>query len=56
MNIPDEYTCSLCGYEFLEGEVPEMFCPNCGSSMIVKEVSYEEFIEDDTTNVRFVTM
>ncbi len=49
MRIPDEYTCSLCGYGFLEGEVPhkELFCPNCGSSLVVKELTYDEFLDDD---------
>lgn len=49
MNIPDEYVCDLCGYAFLEGEVPELFCPNCGSSMVAKEISFDEMSEEDTT-------
>ena len=49
MRIPDEYTCGLCGYPFLEGEVPgkELFCPNCGSSTVMKELSYDEFLDDE---------
>ncbi len=49
LNIPDEYVCDLCGYAFLEGEVPELFCPNCGSSMVAKEISFDEMSEEDTT-------
>jgi hypothetical protein len=39
----------LCGYGFLEGEVPhkELFCPNCGSSMVIRELTYDEFLDDD---------
>lgn len=49
VRIPDEYTCSLCGYAFLDGEVPgkELFCPNCGSSTVIKELTYDEFLDDD---------
>jgi DNA-directed RNA polymerase subunit RPC12/RpoP len=47
LRIPDEYICDLCGYIFLDGEVPEVFCPNCGSSMVLKEMSYDEFLDDD---------
>ena len=49
MRIPDEYICNLCGYAFFEGEVPsrELFCPNCGSSTVVKELTYDEFFDDD---------
>jgi hypothetical protein len=32
---------------FLDGEVPENFCPNCGSSMVTKELSYDEFLDDE---------
>lgn len=47
MNMPDEYICDLCGYVFLFGEVPSLFCPNCGSSMVAKEVMYDEFFDDE---------
>ena len=47
MKIPDEYICNLCGYSFLDGEVPENFCPNCGSSMVAKEMTYDEYNEKD---------
>lgn len=55
MRIPDEYICSLCGYGFLDGEVPhnkELFCPNCGSSTVVKELSYDEFLDDDENYIQ----
>ncbi len=47
VNMPDEYICDLCGYVFLFGEVPSLFCPNCGSSMVAKEVMYDEFFDDE---------
>lgn len=47
LKIPDEYICNLCGYAFLDGEVPDNFCPNCGSSMVMKEISYDEFLDDE---------
>ncbi len=47
MRIPDEYTCDLCGYVFLFGEVPSLFCPNCGSSMVVRELTYDEYLDDE---------
>jgi predicted RNA-binding Zn-ribbon protein involved in translation (DUF1610 family) len=56
VNLPDEYTCELCGYEFLDGEVPELFCPNCGSSTVVRDMSYEEVLEEDLGNVRIITL
>ncbi len=53
VRIPDEYACSLCGYTFLDGEVPgkELFCPNCGSSTVMKELTYDEFIDDDEASI-----
>jgi DNA-directed RNA polymerase subunit RPC12/RpoP len=47
LRIPDEYICDLCGYMFLDGEVPSNFCPNCGSSTVTKELSYDEFLDDE---------
>lgn len=47
MKIPDEYICNLCGYAFFDGEVPENFCPNCGSSMVAKEMTYDEYLDED---------
>lgn len=47
VKIPDEYICNLCGYAFLDGEVPENFCPNCGSSMVAKEMTYDEYLDED---------
>jgi DNA-directed RNA polymerase subunit RPC12/RpoP len=47
VKIPDEYICNLCGYAFLDGEVPENFCPNCGSSMVMKEMSYDEYLDEE---------
>lgn len=32
---------------FLDGEVPSNFCPNCGSSMVTKELTYDEFLDDE---------
>ena len=56
VNIPDEYACSLCGYTFFEGEVPEMFCPNCGSSTVEREMTYEEFLEDDMSIIHIINV
>jgi rubrerythrin len=56
LNIPEEYTCDLCGYVFLAGEVPELFCPNCGSSTVTREISYEEFIEEDANLINMITL
>ncbi len=47
VKIPDEYICNLCGYVFLDGEVPENFCPNCGSSMVAKEMTYDEYLDEE---------
>ena len=47
LRIPDEYVCDLCGYLFLDGEAPGNFCPSCGSSMVTKELSYDEFLDDE---------
>jgi len=47
VRIPDEYICNLCGYVFLDGEVPENFCPNCGSSMVAKEMTYDEYLDEE---------
>jgi rubrerythrin len=52
VKIPDEYICNLCGYVFLDGEVPENFCPNCGSSMVAKEMTYDEYLDEEA----FVSM
>lgn len=47
MRIPDEYTCDLCGYVFFNGEVPGLFCPNCGSSTVIRELTYDEYLDDE---------
>ncbi|MCX8022244.1 MAG: hypothetical protein N2745_05670 [Syntrophorhabdaceae bacterium] len=56
LRIPDEYVCSLCGFVFLSGEKVDIFCPECGSSMVAKEITYEEFLDDEdyTFNPRFI--
>jgi len=54
LNIPDEYICYLCGYVFLEGEVSQMFCPNCGSSAVAKQVEYDEFVDEDTSIIQII--
>lgn len=47
LRIPDEYVCDTCGFVFLSCEVRDIFCPECGSSMVMKEVSFEEFLDED---------
>jgi len=43
----------MCGFMFLSGEKLDIFCPECGSSMVAKEVSYEEFLDEDAHNFNF---
>lgn len=50
MKIPDEYVCDLCGFMFLSGETVNIFCPECGSSMVAKEISYDEFLDEEAYN------
>jgi len=47
LRIPDEYICDTCGYVFLSCETKNIFCPECGSSMVIKEISFEEFLDED---------
>jgi len=51
--MPDEYVCNMCGFIFLSGEKVNIFCPECGSSMVAKEVSYEEFLDEDAYSFNF---
>ena len=53
VRLPDEYVCNMCGFIFLSGETLNIFCPECGSSMVAKEVSYEEFLDEDAYNFNF---
>lgn len=57
VRFPDEYICNLCGYVFLDGEVPENFCPNCGSSMVAKEMTYDEYLDEEAfVNMKIVNL
>jgi DNA-directed RNA polymerase subunit RPC12/RpoP len=56
VKLPDEYICNMCGFMFLSGETLNIFCPECGSSMVAKEVSYEEFLDEDAYNFNFKQM
>jgi len=40
----------MCGFVFLSGEKVDVFCPECGSSMVAKEISYEEFLDEEAYN------
>jgi hypothetical protein len=40
----------MCGFMFLSGEKPNIFCPECGSSMVAKEISYDEFLDEEAYN------
>ncbi|MBV6505778.1 MAG: hypothetical protein BWX58_01559 [Deltaproteobacteria bacterium ADurb.Bin026] len=53
VRMPDEYVCNMCGFLFLSGEKVNIFCPECGSSMVAKEVSYEEFLDEDAYSFNF---
>lgn len=53
VRLPDEYVCNMCGFIFLSGEKINIFCPECGSSMVAKEISYEEFLDEDAYNFNF---
>ncbi len=35
---------------FLSGETINIFCPECGSSMVAKEISYDEFLDEEAYN------
>jgi len=50
LRIPDEYVCNMCGFMFLSGEKINIFCPECGSSMVAKEISYDEFLDEEAYN------
>jgi len=47
LKIPDEYLCDLCGCLFLLPNPISMFCPNCGSSQVKKEMGYNELSDED---------
>ena len=50
LRIPDEYVCDMCGFMFLSGETINIFCPECGSSMVAKEISFDEFLDEEAYN------
>ena len=47
VKIPDEYLCDLCGCLFLLPDPKDVFCPNCGSSQVKKEMGYNELSDED---------
>jgi len=47
LKIPDEYVCSMCGYVFLSGETVNVFCPECGSSFVAKEIGLDEYLDEE---------
>lgn len=47
MTFPDEYVCDLCGCLFLSPVAKDIFCPNCGSSQVKKEIGCNELSDED---------
>jgi len=50
LKMPDEYICNMCGFMFLSGETVNIFCPECGSSMVAKEVCFDEYFDEEATS------
>jgi hypothetical protein len=47
VTLPDEYVCDLCGCFFLSPVAKDIFCPNCGSSQVKKEIGCNELSDED---------
>ena len=47
MTLPEDFVCCLCGSVFLCLGGKDLFCPNCGSSQIKKEIGYNELSDED---------
>jgi len=47
VTLPDEYVCDLCGCLFLSPVEKDIFCPNCGSSQVKKEIGCNELSDED---------
>ena len=47
VTLPDEYVCDLCGSYFLSPVAKDVFCPNCGSSQVRKEIGSNELSDED---------
>ena len=47
VTLPDEYVCDLCGCLFLSPVEKDVFCPNCGSSQVKKEIGCNELSDED---------
>jgi predicted RNA-binding Zn-ribbon protein involved in translation (DUF1610 family) len=45
--MPEDFVCCLCGAVFLASGRTDLFCPNCGSSQIKKEIGYNELSDED---------
>ena len=45
--MPEDYICCLCGSVFLSLSARNLFCPNCGSSQIKKEIGYNELSDEE---------
>jgi DNA-directed RNA polymerase subunit RPC12/RpoP len=52
-NFPEEYICSMCGFTFCSSDSKNIFCPECGSSVVTKEISIDEFLEDENLEYFF---
>ncbi|MCX7857749.1 MAG: hypothetical protein N2513_07190 [Deltaproteobacteria bacterium] len=52
-SFPEEYICSMCGFTFYLMDKKNIFCPECGSSVVTKEISIDEFLEDENLEYFF---
>lgn len=52
-NYLEEYICGMCGFTFFSFDKRNIFCPECGSSIVTREVSLEEFLEDENLEYSF---
>jgi predicted RNA-binding Zn-ribbon protein involved in translation (DUF1610 family) len=45
--MPEDFACCMCGTVFLSSSGDDLFCPNCGSSQIRKELGYNELSDEE---------
>lgn len=43
----------MCGFTFYSIDKKNVFCPECGSSIVTKEISIDEFLEDENLEYFF---
>ncbi len=52
-NFIEEYICGMCGFSFYSLDRKNIFCPECGSSVVTREISIEELLEDENLEYFF---